>query len=1822
MKKIIYILLLIILVISCGKNEDESKSKKENNEKTEQKSKEVLTKYDLISSISNGLVFHKNEILIKFNKKHVKVDRMNVEAEKSLLKIKPSINGKLYWKEENVLAFKANPNWKKRTQYKATLDISKLNLKEKTDFKEFEFEFETTGLEVYDIEADVNTISREDPKKIKIEGKISFNDKVTEEKLKKALKLYHFDKKGEKVYEPISLQQYKNDKTFKFRSIEIERDTNSDIEKYITIENKVIDIPEEITKNITIPMLKALNVSEVKIIQNNEKAIAIKFSDILEKDMDLNGFFEIEPKINFRISKGNRQVKLIGDFKNGESYKLIVKKGIRTKWGTKLNDRYTQTIKLKDLAPKAEFLNAGVFLPSSNKQKIRFRSQNISNATIIVKKIYSDNIFFFLQDYDLEGQKDRNQNEGYNFYRIGEKLYEKKIEIGESKNSWIKSEIDLEKVFVNDKNGLYFLEIIFTENDVLGNHLDDMRKWKKSNYIRNAKVYKPIILSDIGLYAKKLKSGYHIQVLDLISGKPMPNAKILAKSFQNQLILESESDENGICKLNDPNKKIFYIEARNGEQSTILKLNKEMEMSGYDLEGDGGNTKQGFDVYMYTERGVYRPGDKINLSLILREENKTVSDNFPVKYSFYNPKNKVLSEGVNKNSENGFYNFELQTKSSDLTGDWKFEIEVGTVKFSKIIKVETVVPQKIRVNLESDKKEYDLNTDDKIKIALHSEYLFGNPAKGMDTDFSIVLGAYNFTAKGYNNYVFSSPLNKFEDVEHQIRKEKLDDQGNTEIEWELPKLKKVPSGLRLKVTGKVYEKSGRSVSKSILLPVKKYRRFVGMERPDSRYLKTGSDINLKTVLINNEGQLIDSGKLRYRVYKNQYYWWWDYDSKEEYRRHFKSNWNTELLEEGELILENGEGILSYIPQEYGEIYVEVEDAVGGHSAGLFFRAYSWGDESNAKVGEKLQIKTDKKSYEIGDIATIIFDSPIGANAYITIEKEDKILKSYKKEIVNKETELDIKITEDHFPNAYVSVYIVQAHGQSKNDTPIRQYGYASLVVNNKDKLLNINIESDDEILPNSDFEVNIQVEDNKRTQFTIAVVDEGLLNITNFRTPEPYKHFYMTKRLAIQNYDMMSEVIGLNLDEVHKTYIIGGDSYREKQLKKGRQEVERFKPVTMFKGPMWTDENGKATVKFNMPNYVGSVRAMVVAARDEKYAGNSKDIVVKAPLMILPSLPRKLSPGDKVEVPVTLFATEDGIGELSLKLDVEGPISIIGDSEKKLILNEKGESDQYFQIEVGDEVGKGKIKITAQSKEHKVKNETEIAINSSNMYTYIKKNYDLNTDENLTVDLISNVLKGTNKTKITISKYKKLMLDQRIKWLMRYPYGCIEQTTSTVLPQLFLEKVVDSEELNTSKISNNINAGIKKLRRFQLSNGAFAYWPGNDHTSVWGTNYAGHFLVEAKKAGYHISESMYNKYIEYQKETAIQNTAKEYSNFYRLYILALAGDAEIGAMNYMREAYKTEMTNREKWLLGASYALIGEEAIAKEIVKNAKYDVKNYREYGGTYGSSLRDKAMMLEASYHIKGMNKGNLYSEIVDRLESDNWLSTQETAYSLLALSRYIETVDKNDKKIQGEIIDSKGKTHKFMTKQDKYVYISDAINGNIKIKSETDAAQFATMEWEGVPKDKLTEEQSYNINLDVNYFDENGKELDVTKLSQGDSFWIVYTVYKDRSQDIEEVALVQNLPSAWEIENIRLTGVRYPDWIRRLTNFGREEYLDIRDDKIMWFFDMKRYSNQYTFATKINVVTVGEFYMPGARAEAMYDHGTRASVLGKDIKVIRKK
>ncbi|MCK5879316.1 MAG: hypothetical protein KAH24_06030, partial [Holophagae bacterium] len=1121
-----------------------------------------------------------------------------------------------------------------------------------------------------------------------------------------------------------------------------------------------------------------------------------------------------------------------------------------------------------------------------------------------------------------------------------------------------------------------------------------------------------------------------------------------------------------------------------------------------------------------------------------------------------------------------------------------------------------------------------------LSLTLTAKYLFGTPASGLKAMVDLSLQKGRSTFKSFPAYRFVNETVNFRSTTTQIYDRKLDKSGIAKLKWTVPDTITAPGQLTAVVKGRVLEKGGRANKHQIRIPVHTFQYYVGLQKPDFEYgyARTGQALSVSTILVNTEGQAVGGHPIQWRLYRNDRFWWWEYRNRTSFQLKFKSDVNTEEVLSGEITSASLPAPIDINPDERGEYYLEVQHG-DGHTAGFFFSAYAWGETAGiGKTAGMIVLKSDRPGYHPGDTATVSFPTPKTGTLVYAVLKGNEILQTRVGKVnSNHKTSIKIPIKAAMAPNAYVAVSVIQPHDQTTNDRPMRLYGILPLMVSDPSTHPGLSIDVPDELKPGQTFQVTIQTENHRPAQLAVAVVDEGLLDLTAFATPNPWKFFYHRERLSAGISDVFPWVIGAQKGDPFSVFSVGGDMKMAltaaRQQKKEEGKRRRFRPVDLFQGPVSTDKSGKAILTFTMPEYIGAVRVMAVAAAGRCYASAETSVAVKKELMILPTLPRVVHPGDYIDVPITVFGMKDGIGPVTVSISAKGAASITGVTTRTLTFDEAGEQDVSFTLQIPQILGNVDITITAKSARDNASHTSQLQSVQVAPRLYEWETKPVEPGQSIMIKIPDKGMPGSNHARIVIRKRAELNIGHRLNWLIHYPYGCVEQTTSAAFPQLYLKTLADLTPEQEEKTDTIINKAILRLRKFQLPSGGMSYWPGSTYLTPWGTNYAGHFLLEAKGKGYHVPDDMLKNWIQFEKSRAKSTLDGITTRVYRLYLLALAKQSDLGSMNLIRENALNELSDTQKWFLAAAYQLSGMPDAAADILKKSGIKVSDFSETGETYGSPLRDQAILLELATRFQNWSVADQkYSFIAKKLSSKKWLSTQTAAYSLLALGKYVEaTTLKNGKpdKLTGSVTLPDGTVKNFDTTSLSIGFELERDFGKtitVKIADTVLMKQvYAVMEWNGIPISPVISvmPMAEGMSLKVEFLNENGMPIDPASIGQGTVFWGHFKITGRKGEPhIDNVALEQMLPTGWEIENTRLSGEAMPGWAGKW-NLGYAKYTDIRDDRILWFFGLSSYKS-LDFLVKLNAVTTGKFVMPPTVSQAMYDKTLRAVVPGQLVKV----
>lgn len=1841
-KSIFSFILCVTILFSCKKDPVETDN---------------LFKFrDYISYTTSGRISASSPIKVSLSNP---VDgwEMDKELPDAIFSIQPHVQGQLIANNTRAFSFIPDETLEADTEYTVTVSLKKIYGTLPKAFNSYTFKFKTIAPNFNIVTNQLQSYSKEWQYLL---GVVKSADYISLEQAKQLIKASQDKKQLQLEWNELSEPA----KQFEFKIDSIHRKID-DTHIKVSWDGKAIAADTKGENTVAIPGINNFIITKIDVIQEPEQYLSINFSDPLKKQQNFDGLITIQNSKNPKYSVDGNILKAYPSTKINGNVQVDIFQGITNTYGYKLKQPFSELISFEEVKPEIRLVNSGVILPNSEQLKFNFEAVNLKAVDIRVIKIFEDNVLQFLQDNNLH---DNNSYAIRQVGRRVAKKTITLLQEGEpNTGKWKTYSVDLSTLFKSSPGAIYRVEVSFKKNyslydcavnrnitnvennenyfedeyyeddtsiynelspeeenlreenywdNLTYNYRSNNYNWNERNnpchdayYNQNREVAQNLIASNLGVIVKKgANNNYLFAVTNLLNTQVEPNALVTLYNFQQQEITSKKTNTNGIATIDTKSRAAFAVITK-GNNTTYVKLDDGNSLSLSKFDVSGNQLQRGLKGYIYGERGVWRPGDSLYLSFILDDNANKLPKGHPVKMEVTDPNGKLVYKNSSSHPVNSFYTFTVPTSTESKTGNWNAKVSVGGAHFYKPLKVETVKPN--RLKLKVDFTDAILTSRKPLNGTLQVNWLHGAPAKQVKAEIKAKFSnAYQPFPK-YKKYTFSDPSRRFSSEEISIFESQVNADGFAKIDNTLAIGKNAPGMLNVQFLARAFENGGDFSMDAFTKKYAPYASFVGLQSPEGKaYGSYFTDQNhtFDIITVDNQGQPIQQNNLEVKVYKVEWRWWWN-SSEDNLSKYTTSAYHKPFMETVVNTDTNGKAQFKInVPEEEsGRYLIRVSDPKNGHATGrtAYFYKNWWTKQPSAdkEAAKMLVFAADKENYTVGETAKITFPSGTAGRALVSIENGTEVLDHIWVETSKGETVVDIPITKNMTPNVFVNISLLQPHATTANDLPLRLYGVIPLLVEDKNTKLEPEIKMPDVLRPEEEFSITVSEKNDKAMTYTIAVVEEGLLDLTRFKTPNAWDAFYAREALGVKTWDVFDDVVGAYSGSIEQIFAIGGDGNAAAGKAK---KANRFKPVVTVLGPFSLKTNSKKTHTIKMPNYIGAVRTMVVAGNtaDEAYGSAEKSVEVKKPLMVLASLPRKLSPGEKVTLPVTVFAMEPRVKNVTLKLKLSDGITATSDTSKTIHFDKPDEKMAYFELDVSKANGLNTVEVIATGNGETAIYNVEIDVVNPNPITskVIDQTLEKGTSETLNFDTFG--VTGSNFASVEFSTMPPMDFTRRLQFLMQYPHGCLEQTTSAVFPQLYLNSIFDLPLKKKQELESNIKKAIKRLGNFQRPNGGMSYWLGENHVNDWSTSYAGHFMIEAEKQGYVLPITFKSNWLKYQKETA-RNWRPSYKTYnsdlaqaYRLYTLALAGSADLSAMNRLKEF--TELSNEAKWRLAAAYALAGQNEASNAIAKTANIEFESPRYNYYTYGSVDRNRAMALETMVITQDKRMHSLAKTLAKNLSSDRWMSTQTTAYSLLALSKMVkanggkslditytingktETIKTNSAIAQRELkVNSGTQKLSFTNNQDNVVYIRVLNSGKLPLGDE--------------------HKEQRGLSVGVVYKDLKGNPVTIDKLKQGDDFMATVTVTNLKHEKVNDIALTQIFPSGWEIVNTRFTAFG-----NSITSQAR--YTDVRDDRVNFYFDLHKKGNSQdtkTFNVLLNASYLGTYYLPGIQAEAMYDN-----------------
>lgn len=1804
---------------------------------------------EFIAAYTEGVIGSNSSFIISLTQDVVGFDQIGEEADASLFRFSPSVEGTAMWQDRRTIRFKPSKRLSSGQKYEVSFRLSKL-VQVPDNLSTFTYSILVLR---QNFEVAVNNVKpyvKTELARQRIEATLTTADFAENEVVEQMVTAKQADKSLK-----ITWNHTADGKLHDFIVEDVARQDKPGTVT-LTISGSPLGVDRVDDLPVEIPSLGDFKVTQVRVEQGVTQHVIIQFSDPLNEKQALQGLVRIGEltTLDFEINENIIHVYL--PTKLSGTRTVLVEAGIENIVRYKLKEGQGYELLFEPIKPEVRFTQSGTILPGTDGLVMPFEAANLRAVDVEIIRIFESNVLQFLQVNDI--------HENREVRRVGKPVWRQAMRLDNSGvadlGRWNRFTLDLSKMIEVEPGAIYQVrlairpqymaypcsdtlqfedkESLFTREDwgapdnSDGYYYDEYDydydyDWEQrdnpchSSYYNNSRsIRRNLLASDLGMLAKRGSDGNTLVfVNDLRTTSPLASVEVELYDYQQQPIGRGTTGNDGKVVIASDEAPAFVV-AKQGTQRGYLKVNdgEALSLSNFNIAGE--RIKDGLKGFLYGERGVWRPGDSLYLAFILERNLKSVPENHPVVFELENPSGQVTARMVRSSSVNGFYTFPTRTDADAQTGNWTARAKVGQAVFTERIRIETVKPNRLKINLNFGKDRISVD-DGTLSANLDVQWLQGIPGRNLKAEFDLLLSRSETKFEKYPNFVFDNPFNEFTAEDQRIFEGSTDDNGKATFNFSVDVEGTPPGMLRATFRGKVFEEGGNYSLDRFTIPYAPFSSFVGLRVPQGdKYLgmlDPDKEHTIEVATVDMDGNPVSSKGVQLTLHKLDWQWWWDSDGYYNSTEYLQSRLETRF-DSGVINTVNGKGTWTFKPTEWGRYLLRAHDPNSGHTTGQMVYVSWWGKGPGGKDGATLlSFTSDKESYQTGEKIKLAVPGSANGRALVTVENGSAVISSQWVETQAGMNSISLDAIPDMAPNCFVYITLLQPHSQTTNDLPIRMYGVIPVRVEDPTTHLKPVIQMADVLEPGQRVTIRVSEEKNRPMTYTVALVEDGLLDLTRFKTPDAWSHFYTREALGVKTWDLYNDVMGAFGGRIERLLAVGGDN--EIAGKDSEKKNNRFKPVVKFLGP-FTLQGGSQEHTLTMPNYVGSVRTMVVAGLDGAYGKAEKTTPVRKPLMVLATLPRVLGPDERLKLPVTLFRMDPSIKTVKVAVAAEGALTLSGTPTQTITMNTDDQTTE-FDLVVKSQTGKGKITLTATAGNVTATDVIDIDIRNPNPVLTKVTDAIVEAGKTWTAPVVPVGLTGTNAATLEVSTLPPINLGQRLNYLIQYPYGCIEQTTSSVFPQLYLERIKMLSVGEKAQISANITAGITRIKSFQTSDGGFAYWPGGDDSDSWGTSYGGQFLLEAEAKGYFIPDGLLRKWKTYQR-TKAQNWRRSESVYnsdlvqaYRLYTLALANDPDLGAMNRMRET--VGISPAAAWMLAAAYAKVGQTESAQSYIDKLPLVIKPYREMGYTYGSELRDKAIILQTLVAMDDRKRGiELVKEISNRLSaSEEWYSTQTLAWCLMAVSNYAGTNAQSPFEFSFEY---KGKSESVSSALPYHqitLPVEDKGDPAARVISKSSGTLFVRVISQGIPAKSAEEAVENNISLSVTYWDKEGNSLDPATLPQGTSFVVAVTVgHPGIRSAYKNIALHHVFASGWEINNLRLADSEGAIKSDPFT------YQDIRDDRVYTYFDLGP-SQKKTFRYLVTASFAGTYYQPAVSVSAMYDNAISARTKGMEINVVRK-
>jgi uncharacterized protein YfaS (alpha-2-macroglobulin family) len=1552
--------------------------------------------------------------------------------------------------------------------------------------------------------------------------------------------------------------------------------------------------------------------------RDGKNGIAVTLATEVDPGQDIQPYFQIQ-----RLQQGKLEgAWLIGEdrkqvwFMNVEpqiQYQITVNPGLRGMNGTVLTEAKSATVKTRPLQPSVNFDSKGTVLPLGYTSGLPVVTVNIAAVDVDFFRIKEPLLAEFLTQSRDNGRYGWYANQ---LKQYGELSYSGRFELTPEHNTRSKRDIPVHTIDALKQPGLYFA-VMRAAGEYDQRHIT----W--------------FTVTDIGVHIRQYRNQLDVHTSSLATGEPLRNVTLQLLGSGSHVLQENTTTAEGAASFTQDLKKARVLLARTDEQLTLIDLQQPaLDLSEFEL---GKRPQLPVELFVYSPRDLYRPGETLILSGLLRDFDGRKTQAPVLDVLLRGPSGATVKEFKWQPGEAGYYQTEWAIPTDAPTGRWQLAVS-GALQQTVVypFNVEEFLPERMKLTLaEGAERTVKTSTVDKIILPVHGEYLYGAPAVGNRLSAFYQAEHWRSPVEALKDYQFGHLLDNSFTAHQELADFALDQQGKAELHIP-PGWRELQSPLKVHITTSLYESGGRAVTRShpvLIWPTDSLvgiRPQFGKDNPPANSMAVFDVVKAKL-----SGELLAAPKLEATLIREDRQYFWQYNDHQ--------GWHWEWTEKEfpvaseTLTLAAAKSAQVRFPVDWGSYRLEVRDLDSGQTTSVRFFAgddwyHDWQNAENrgAARPDRVNLALDKSRYKVGETAQLKILPPAAGEALIMVES-DRPLWSKQLHIPAEGFSISIPIASDwQSHNLYITALLVEPSGKTRQITPKRSLGLLHLPLDREERRLEVTFETPEKTRPSTTLKTRVKVTSPSGPPpafVTLAAVDVGVLNISNFKTPDPFQHFFGPRRYAVELRDMYSDVIESQRADKAKLRF-GGDADLARGGKAPQSDVQI---VSLFRGPIAL-ENGEADIPLGLPDFNGRLRLMAVAFGDEHFGSGETEVTVAAPVIMEIAMPRFLAFGDKAMIALDVQNMTEEPQTFTVSLDATAPIEM-APLEHSLTLEPRQKTTLRAPISAVGFDGSGRIRASLENAAlGRLERDWHLGVRPAYPAATLRKQQVLKPGDSISVSAgdLSSAIPATLQGSVELSATVNLQVAAQLRELLAYPYGCLEQTTSRAHPLVYAS-LDNQARFNLKPISEEerlkrMQVGVDRVARFQKTNGGFGLWDKDAQEDQWLTAYATDFLLDARNQGLEVPESVLDKalqrlgyYLSSSGSFVGQHWSQEPRHYafasrtYAAYILSRVKQAPLGALRtlYQRD-FKDARSGLPQIHLGLALLNMGDQKAGQEALEKAVTNLPERQMYFGDYGTKVRDLGQMIYLLLsHGKLTDEAlELSLQLRDAIRDRRWFSTQErTALFLsgIALEQNAnQTWSAGWQLGQGaqQSVSAKGTWRKHLDAGD--------LAETFKLASLHDKPLYADVLLNGYGKEPPAPEES-GMSIDSNWYTVTGKPVTPQKVKTGELFLIHLSV--TAKERVPDALLVHLLPAGFELENQNLEhAIKLDEFridgkpLRELQEATPLKHREYRDDRFVAALDQAPWNPGHVFFL-VRAVTPGVYQIPPPIVEDMYRPEIRA-------------